>query len=242
MSILVAAAGLLAVPEIVPDTESYPSKSLRSAESAAALIEFVIDPDGDQISCTTLAAFGSEGLANDICKLQRKAQFEQAFSAAGRPTYGVVRAFIKYAIPFFEHRKAGQSENIMSLVAPGITHEVIGSVLIRGDRLPSPNALKNLEKTRIVALPDVTFDVKSLPGSDDDFIDERVTVEIDDRSQVTACTPLSRTDSDQVVSDYAKAACENVIGMHMPDALTIDQRPVEHVRHLEVRFAIARDK
>ena len=235
LTIVIASAGLLSPPVMSPVIESYPSKPMRNGQSAAALIEVVVDPRGKPVNCKTLTVFGNETLGNDICKLQGRAKYKPALTEAGEPTYGIIRAFIKYILPAFE-----QGREINRFEAPGITFQIVGAAVAVSTRVLRLNkALGQPGARHIVVSPDVTFDVQSLPGVDGNFRDERVTVAVDSSGKVTHCTAPSQPEADATVSSYAIAACQQLEGMEISDPLMIDKQPVGYVRPLEVRFAIA---
>lgn len=232
---MAAAAGMLAVPEMLPDYGSYPGPAMREGQSAAALIEIVVNPKGKQESCKILTVAGIDELSKEICKLQRRAKFKPALSDTGEASYGVVRAFIKYVLVGSE-----QGSEIRRLDAPGITFEVVGTVIVSGAPLPRATMVQQATgQIQIVAMPDITFQVQALPGVESDHVDLRVTVAIDPSGVVTDCAPFIPNEGNDVSSNYASAACQQLDGMHMPEPLVINEEPVNHIKSLEVRFAIS---
>lgn len=201
----------------------------------AVLIEIVIDPEGKAFNCVTLMVFGDEKLGRDICKLQGRAEFKPAISSTGAASYGIVRAFIRYIII-----GTVQGRKVFALDAPGITHNVMGVRIRNDERFPDFDKFKKESGTpQIVALPDVTFDVQTLPDDVGKFLDQRVTVAIDTNGKVTECTAESQVGGYGTHSKYMTTACQLLQGMKMAAPLIIDDQPVSYVRPIDVRFAIA---
>ncbi len=231
LTLLTAGAGMLSAPEMLPIQDYFPSDELRQKISSAALLEIVVDPEGKRVSCSTLAVFGHERMANDICKYQYRATFRPARSASGEASYGVVRALIKYVV-------AGTSEGdeINRLDAPRITHEIIGARVKAGRRFPSVDSTLS---RHFVALPDMIFEVRALPGVEHEFVDVRLTVSIDVGGAVNDCAPFGDVEASSKHSDYAAAACKQLGGRQVTEPLVIGKEPVAHIRTLEVRFALS---
>ncbi len=94
----VMAAGLLAAP--VPTRQpDYPINYLRNANSAAALIEMVIDVKGKVESCRTIRTFGDEHFADSLCTRMRGSRWKPGRDADGQPVVGVVRMTMRMFIP-----------------------------------------------------------------------------------------------------------------------------------------------
>jgi hypothetical protein len=76
----------------------YPSTALRDDESAAALMDIEVDPEGRVLKCETIAIYGSRPLGERICELQKKARVTPA-RIGGAPAYGAYRGFAAFYLP-----------------------------------------------------------------------------------------------------------------------------------------------
>nr|WP_298899338.1 TonB family protein [uncultured Altererythrobacter sp.] len=230
LTILGVLAGVLVEPKISPDFGSYPSEALRRRQSAAALVEFVVDPEGQLVSCDLLAQLGEESLSREVCKLQRQARFEPAKDEFGTPSYGIVRAFIKYVVVGSE-----EGQQIYATVMPGITHEVIGTVVQSGSRPPDFSKFREESgPPRFLAHPDIDLEVQALPETSDEPFQVQVTVAIGPEGGVTQCSESEVGE----LSRYGTAAYQQLLGVKVGDSLIVDGEAVPFIRPYVVQFVV----
>lgn len=234
LTFLAASASLLAAPERLPGGEQYPSMAIRRGESAAALIDVVVDPDGMPIGCQTLETFGDDGLAEEICEMQGAFRFKPATDPAGKPSYGIVRFLMKLSLVGTK-----QGDLVNELHFPGNTLDVYGAK-VRASR----NALAGEFETeparrRPISYPDVTFEVPALPGIEGDTLVERVVVAVDSGGNITDCLPADDQTTEDDHPDYEDAACRQLQDMEFGDPVVIGEAPIGYARPLDVQFSLA---
>jgi TonB family protein len=105
--IMAASAGQAAVEYTAPREESdarsrllrlYPSRALSDGQSAAALMDVDIDPQGQVTACRIVATYGNKSLGESICGLRKKVDLTPA-TIDGKPAYGSLRTFATFFIP-----------------------------------------------------------------------------------------------------------------------------------------------
>lgn len=243
MTILLASTvALLSAPQLLSVGPTFPITDENGGKSAAALIEVVVDPDGEVVNCRTLEVFGDAELGEMICKLQWTAEFKNAVSETGEPSYGIARALVKYIY-------VGSSEAmaIDSLEAPGMTFEVVGAKL-KATSFPGspPRDLQidqNIEVERysgdpqLVLRPDITLEVETLPHVGTRFRDERIVVNIGKDGRIANCAAADIGETPIKSSAYTQAACQSVEGMRI-SPLMIEDQATNYVRTLDIRFAL----
>ncbi len=103
LDIPILAAALVIAPQ--PNVQAqigpqdYPQAHLEAEHSAAALLEFVVSPDGKIENCRVLSFVGNEALTKAMCRLERQSSWRVARDGDGNPAYGVVRTLFKMTIP-----------------------------------------------------------------------------------------------------------------------------------------------
>ena len=232
MTILIATAALLSVPQMQPDFGDYPSSAIRAGHSAAALIEISVDPAGRPIACQTLEVFGDDTLGRSICNLQRSAKYEPALNELGEQSHGIVRALVKYVL-------IGSSNgmSINRLNVRGATFEIIGTAVRQGSRPPDVAQFnRDSGEPQIVAHPDVVFDVEGLPGGAVSIV-AHVIVAVDKDGKLTECAADPNGNLPGSTSGYTDAACQNLRTITI-DPFVIGENAVSYVRPLEVQFAV----
>lgn len=233
---LAFAASALALPDFAPIQTYYPSPALRKDQSAAALLELTVDPEGKRIGCETLAIFGDEDLAKDICKLQARAEIGAARDSNGNPAYGVLRVFVRYSIIQTE-----KGREIYRLEAPGYTHTVTGMRFRSGTR-PAPfeqfEAMVGEPKHLLSA--DATLTVESLPGVEGTMWHQNLIVEVGRDGSLAHCQADAKFDV-SLHPAYAKAACDQLALVGL-EPLVVEGQPVVHVRRYEVQFRIPEER
>ena len=233
--ILAAAAGELSAPEMLPVRVEYPSLAMRNGQSAAALIDVVVDPDGLPVICKSLEMFGNKKFAGDICELQGVFRYRPAVSIDGQPTYGIVRVLMKYAL-----LGSRQGNSIKKLSAPGMEFEVIGAKMRAGSRYPDIEKFDNVSgELELVSRPDVTLDVLALPGIESNYLDQRVIVAVDASGKVIECADDETGENENSHTAYAKAACQQLANLTIAEPLMVGETSVAYVRALQVRFAVS---
>lgn len=230
---ILAATALATLPQFKPDRENYPMQAIKRGDSAAALIELVIDPQGNFVDCKTLAVFGAERLSDDICDLQKRQEFQAATASSGAPTFGVLRVLVKYTMGFTDGGRT-----IAALQSPGYTAEISGFRTRTPSRIPDwSEFLASVGPAKYVAHPDFLLEVASLPGIAGSQVHQSVVVEVGEDGRVASCIADRKFDETGARIAYAEAACRE-LGESLLDPLVVEGRPVAHVRRVEVRFLL----
>lgn len=224
---------VLTLPQMVPIQDHYPSTALRKDQSAAALLEMTVDPEGGLVDCITLATFGDEDLAEDICKLQSNAELTAARDAQGNAAYGVLRVLIRYSIIQTE-----DGRDIYRLQAPGYTHTVTGMRFRSGTRPPVFGEFEALVgETQNILSADVVLTVEALPGVEGRALHQNLIVQVNQDGTVAQCQPDAKFDTSEYAA-YSKAACSHLAGAKL-EPLVVAGQPVAHVRRYEVQFSLS---
>jgi hypothetical protein len=98
---LIAAASLAAAQwtsPVVAD-EDYPATALLKYQSAATMLDVVIDPQGKVVKCTQSGAVGDEQLASQMCAIAKRKTATPARDARGKPAFGFRRDFASLSLP-----------------------------------------------------------------------------------------------------------------------------------------------
>jgi hypothetical protein len=105
--IMAASAGQAAVAYTAPRSSQedaaalqrlYPTQALSNRDSAAALMDVEVDPQGRVIKCETIAVYGRNSLGQRICELQKKVRVTPA-TIGGQPAFGAYRSFAAFYLP-----------------------------------------------------------------------------------------------------------------------------------------------
>lgn len=225
-------AAMLALPQMVPNQIDYPSSALRRNQSAAALLELIVDPEGGLVDCITRATFGDEDLAEDICKLQSNAELTAARDAQGNAAYGVLRVLITYSIIQTE-----DGRDIHRLQAPGYTYTVTGMRLRSGRRPPDFAEIETLVgEPRNIFSADAVLTVEALPGVEGSALHQNLILQVNHDGTVAECQPDAKFDISKYAA-YPEVACSHLAGAKL-EPLVIAGQPVSHVRRYEVQFSL----
>jgi len=223
---------MLALPQMVPNQTDYPSSALRKNQSAAAVLEMVVDPEGGLVDCISRATFGDEDLAEDICKLQSDAEMTAARDAEGNASYGVLRVLIRYSII-----QTVDGRDIYRLQAPGYTHTVTGIRFRPGTRPPDFGEFEALVgETQNILSADAVLTVEALPGVEARALHQNLIVQVSHDGTVAQCQPDAKFDTSKHAA-YAKTACSFLAGEQL-EPLVVAGEPVAHVRRYEVQFSL----
>ena len=101
-ALLLGAAATLAMPSDLATKFSwldYPREDERELRSAAAIIEFLIGPDGQPLKCVAPTTYGDPELAAKICPIVLGKHFKPATFLDGAPAYGFVRTLLRFFDP-----------------------------------------------------------------------------------------------------------------------------------------------
>lgn len=223
---------MLALPQMVPNQVNYPSSALRKNQSAAALLEIIVDPEGGLVDCITRATFGDEDLADDICKLQSDAELTAARDAQGNAAYGVLRVLVRYS-----NIQTERGRDIYRLQAPGYTHTVTGMILRFGTRPPDFEEFEALVgETQNILSADIVLTVESLPGVEGRALHQNLIIQVNHDGTVAECQPDAKFDISKYAA-YPEAACSHLAGAKL-EPLVVAGQPVAHVRRYEVQFSL----
>jgi hypothetical protein len=231
LTLFAAATGLLSAPEMLPGEIQYPSMAIRRNQSAAALMDVVIDPQGVPVGCQTLETFGDEKLADEICDMQGALRYKPATNDAGEPSYGIARLLIKLSIVGTK-----QGDWVNELYSPGNTLDVYGAKVLASSNPRAPKFETEPALRRLISHSDVTFEVRALPGTDGDSLVEQVIVAVDPAGKITDCLAAADQVGDDDHPAYEDAACQQLQDVKLGDPVVIDDAPVSYVRPLEVQF------
>ncbi len=77
----------------------YPQAALAKGKSAAAFVEFWVDPGGKVYDCKTLTHIGDEALASEACRILLKINVKPAKDADGLAAYGRVQTLVRFFLP-----------------------------------------------------------------------------------------------------------------------------------------------
>lgn len=77
----------------------YPTSAVARNKSAAALVEFWVDPKGKVYQCKTLTFLGDEKLASEACRILLKSSVRPARDVDDMAAYGRVRTVVSFFIP-----------------------------------------------------------------------------------------------------------------------------------------------
>ena len=79
-------AGAIVLPVTTTPGGDYPSWALRSEKSAAAVLDYWVDPEGKAYDCKLIGHVGDEKLAGEMCKGIYRSRFEPARDENDQPT------------------------------------------------------------------------------------------------------------------------------------------------------------
>ena len=142
LSMIVASAMAAAqLPQPVVADSEYPQTALLKEKSAAAMLNLLIDPQGNVVSCTQTAAVGDEDLAKEMCEIVENKKAIPARDAAGKASFGFRRDFASLSLPGTsqgdEIGDIGPSPDIdfeVASIPAGVTSPVLVNVTISVDK------------------------------------------------------------------------------------------------------------
>lgn len=77
----------------------FPREDERQSRSAAAVIEFLVGPDGQPLQCVTSKTYGDPELAAKFCPIVLGKHFKPATFRDGTPEYSVIHSMLSFYIP-----------------------------------------------------------------------------------------------------------------------------------------------
>ena len=77
----------------------YPDDALEKNQSAAALLEVIVGPDGKVIGCSVVNVAGSRKLAEHMCKIVGRKKIPPATLGDGTPAYSRLRMVFRMVVP-----------------------------------------------------------------------------------------------------------------------------------------------
>ena len=133
---VIFALSALSAPVVTPETSrglptTYPAEAAWSAQSAAAIVDLTVDPDGKVVACEVDEVIGDVKLANRSCRQMLGGKAVPARGPNGQPVHGVVRTILRVLIGA-NHRAAA--------MAAGMRPDIMLSV----NRMPSGYAADNV--------------------------------------------------------------------------------------------------
>jgi len=77
--------------------DRYPQWALHTDQSAGALVELVVNPQGRIESCVLLDSVGNARLAAEMCEETEGLRLRSATDTAGNPVYGKIRTLLRFS-------------------------------------------------------------------------------------------------------------------------------------------------
>jgi hypothetical protein len=119
----------------------YPTWAVEREESAAAVVDVLVEPSGRVSRCVLQQTIGSKNLGREICSIAMKRRVQPARDAQGTETYGVARTLLRM---FLDETQEGEAVR-KTVRAPDVVLAV--TKLPGGEKMAEAEVLISVDET-----------------------------------------------------------------------------------------------